>query len=466
MLTLSKEKIEKIESIFATVLKEVKPTPDELDIIARYSNELVSRLKKVVPNNIEILAVGSIAHGTQVKNSHDIDLFMLFPKNISRKELEEKGLEYAKKIVDAKKHESYIVKYAEHPYVKLILGDLGMTADIVPAYKIDNALERISAVDRTQLHNKFISENLTEGQKDDVRILKSFLKAHHIYGSDAQTEGFSGYLCEILIYTYGSLINLFKHFYNLELPIVIDPLNKIIYEEDSNEVKTLSKKFNSEFIVIDPVDQNRNVAAVVSKETLARFVLSVRFFIDKPLLTTFSGPKFSDIYSKNKVLKFSKALGLSIFVLHFKVPNIADDILWQQIRKLKGSLSDALKKNGFAPVLSLENVFLDNGILVFFINDIKIKYAVINGPEVYMKESIDTFLKSHKTSFGFIFESDKIQSIEKSKYSDAEEVIINSIKNMQLPSYLKKEELKIYKNNIPEEIAKLVYSAFVLKTSI
>ena len=32
--------------------------------------------------------------------------------------IEKKGLEIARKIVDKKKEESYIVKYAEHPYTK------------------------------------------------------------------------------------------------------------------------------------------------------------------------------------------------------------------------------------------------------------------------------------------------------------------------------------------------------------
>jgi tRNA nucleotidyltransferase (CCA-adding enzyme) len=464
MITIPKTKLEKINNIFNSIVKEVSPTSEELEVVARYSNEIVSRLKALVPNEIEILATGSIAHGTQVKNSYDIDLFLLFPRNISRKEMEKKGLEYAKLIVNEKKNESYIIKYAEHPYVKLILKDLGMTADIVPAYKIKNALERITAVDRSQLHNEFINKHLTKEQKDEVRVLKTFLKSHYIYGSDAKIEGFSGYLCEILIYNYGSLINLFSHFYNLEIPVVIDPLNKIIYEKDSEKAKVLTKKFNHEFVVIDPVDQNRNVAAVVSKESLAKFIFAIRYFINNPLMTTFYGQKFSDLYSKQKVINFSKKLGLSIFVLHFKVPNIAEDILWQQIKKLKVTLNNELKKNSFNPVLSLENIFIDDGIIAFFINDIKIKYNVVNGPQIYMPEAIDQFLRSHKTSLSFIFEEDKIKSIEEAKYKDAKEVIINLIKNMELPSYLKKENLKIYKENIPENIAKLIYSAFIIKT--
>ncbi len=462
MLEITKSKYNKIENIINEIKKEVKPTPDELKVIAEYSNELVLRLRKIIPKDVEVLAVGSIAHNTQVRGSHDIDLFLLFPKHYGEQQMEKLGLEYARRIIKKNKNETYIVKYAEHPYTKLILNDLGMTADIVPAFKINDALERITAVDRSQLHNKFINNNLSEKQKDDVRVLKVFLKSHFIYGADAKTMGFSGYLCELLIYTYGSIINLFSHFYTLKIPVAIDPMHKMVYEEES-AIKLL-KKFNSEFVVVDPTDENRNVAAVVSKETFAKFIFSVRNFIDNPTANTFYSKKFSDVYTKRKVLKFSKELGLSIFVMHFEVPEIADDILWQQLRKLKEAITIKLKNNGFNPALTLENLFGKSGIIAFFINDITINHAIIEGPSIFMRSAVDSFIRSHNKSLGFIFNEEKIISIEESKYYNAKEVIDEFIKEIKLPSYLKHDKLNIYKDDIPEEIAKLVYSAFSLKT--
>ncbi|MGC8679711.1 MAG: CCA tRNA nucleotidyltransferase [Candidatus Micrarchaeia archaeon] len=462
MLELSKNKYNKIDNIIEEIKKEVKPTPEEFNVIAEYSNELVFRLKKIIPKDVEVLAVGSIAHNTQVRGSHDIDLFLLFPKRYHEDQMELLGVEYAKSIVDKSKNESYIIKYAEHPYVKLILKDLGITADIVPAFKINNADERITAVDRSQLHNIFINEHLTERQKDEVRVLKTFLKSHFIYGSDAKTSGFSGYLCELLVYTYGSLINLFSHFYTMKIPLAIIPLHRTVYEE--GEAEELSKKFNSDFVVVDPIDENRNVAAVVSKEVLAKAIFFVRNFIDNPSKDVFYGKKFSDIYSKHKVLKFSKELGLSIFVVHFEVPEIAEDILWQQLRKLEDVITMKLKLYGFEPAMSVENVFENSGIIAFFINDININYAKIVGPSIFIRSAFNSFIKTHNRSFGFFFDKDKVVSIEKPKYYDAKEVIEESIKGMKLPSYLKHEKLSIYKNDIPENISKLVYSAFSLKT--
>ena len=55
------------------------------------------------------------------------------------------------------------MKYAEHPYTKVVLGDRGINADIVPAYKIKDASERGTAVDRTQLHNEFVNSTLIPG---------------------------------------------------------------------------------------------------------------------------------------------------------------------------------------------------------------------------------------------------------------------------------------------------------------
>jgi len=33
---------------------------------------------------------------------------------------------------------------------------------------------------------------------------------HHIYGAEVKVKGFSGYLSELLVYTFGSLIDLFE----------------------------------------------------------------------------------------------------------------------------------------------------------------------------------------------------------------------------------------------------------------
>jgi tRNA nucleotidyltransferase (CCA-adding enzyme) len=456
----------KIESIFATVLKDVKPTEKEMQHVTAYANEIMGRLKKVAPKDVEIISAGSVARGTQIRGTSDIDIFLLFPRNTSEETMEEKGVELAKKIVARHKNESFVIKYSEHPYVKLILDDLGVNADIVPAFKITNSSQKISAVDRTQLHNQFMNKNLTKSQKDDVRLLKAFLKSHGIYGSDSRTEGFSGYLCELVVYHFGSLINLLSAMASLNPPIILDPLNKVTLK-GGKEAARFIKKFGKYFIVIDPTDENRNVAAVVSNESLARFALLSRLFLDGPTLGMFYGPTYSDVYSERKMTRIRKELGIGIYTLHFKVPDIAPDIIWQQVRRLGNALETALRKNGFNVIMSLENVGQKEAVLAFFVGNSKVDYSIANGPSVFMHGSIEKFIHAHPKALGMVFSGDKLFFIEESKYKTPKEVINAAlIKGEVLPSYIKKKYTKMYVNDTPESVAKLLYSAFIRKTSL
>ena len=96
-----------------------------------------------------------------------------------------------------------------NPYIRGIYQDHKI--EIVPCYKIENATQKLSAVDRTPLHTSYIKKHLKESQKNDVRLFKQFLKGINCYGAEAEIEGFSGYLCEILILKYGSFRNIISN---------------------------------------------------------------------------------------------------------------------------------------------------------------------------------------------------------------------------------------------------------------
>ena len=95
-------------------------------------------------------------------------------------------------------------KYAEHPYINAYID--GVDVDLVPCYKVDSATTIQSAVDRTPFHTRYITDRIN-GLIDDVLLLKQFTKAGGIYGSDQMTEGFSGYLCELLLSTTVDLLH-------------------------------------------------------------------------------------------------------------------------------------------------------------------------------------------------------------------------------------------------------------------
>ncbi len=445
----------KVQSVLKRVLDDIKPSQSEIVAANAVSNDIMGRLKRAVPKNVEIILAGSVARGTQISGNSDIDIFLLFPRSMDKGEMERKGMAVARKIVKKGKGERFVIKYAEHPYLQLVFKNPPVKADIVPAYKIRDSFEMGSSVDRTQLHNEFVLKHLTQRQKDDVRLLKAFMKFHNVYGAEAEREGFSGYLCELLIHHYGSFVSLLLAFSNLKLPLCIDAKNKEIVKDPE-----AFKRFGSEFVVIDPTDSERNVAAVVSETALARMVLMSRKFLLNPTEKFFYGAEFSDERSSGKLKRIAREMGVDIYFLTFMVPDISRDIIFQQLRRLCARLEKSLGDNSFGPVLSLYNMDGKDAVIAFFVNRYAIASVARAGPEVFMKGACEAFTKQRKTTY---IRGYKIISIDKAQYRNPAELLRHEVKG-DVPSHLSSAKLSL--NSVPERHAKLVYRKYVEATTI
>ena len=140
----------KEEEIIKKVLERVAPSKAEEKKIMGAVREIEKNISREAERrglDVEVMLVGSIAKGTYLKNSLDVDIFMLFPSNYSKEEMREHSLEIGKKVLD-----DWKIQYAEHPYVRGRYGDYEV--DIVPCYKIKKASEKMSSVDRTPFHTE------------------------------------------------------------------------------------------------------------------------------------------------------------------------------------------------------------------------------------------------------------------------------------------------------------------------
>ncbi len=465
-MPLSAEKKKKLERLFLPVLGEIKPSAEEIDATREYSNELMGRLKRVLPADVEIILAGSVARGTQIRGSSDIDIFLLFPKGVPERTMESEALKIAKKIVSKKDGETYEINYAEHPYLKLKRKG-GFAADIVPAFKIRDANDMGTSVDHTQLHNEFIKAHLKKHQLDEVRLLKYFLKEHGIYGAEARISGFSGYLCELLIYHYGSFISLLERLADAKLPIILDiASNKAV--EDKTAAAGLSKKFGSQLIVIDPTDKDRNVAANVSEESLARFMVASRTLIANPSKKALSGPRYSDTaarkWLKGLVLKY----GVDVHTLAFKLPRISEDTLWPQLKHLAGSVRRELSAYGFEPLLVLQHIDGTDAIISVFTNRGVANAAVVLGPPITIADGSRRFYLKHKDGPNISIEQGRIFSIEQSRFGTPEQVLRHVItsRNFRFPSYIRKSMAVLHGKSMPEKYARMLMAAYERKMNI
>ncbi|NIA11056.1 MAG: CCA tRNA nucleotidyltransferase, partial [Nitrospiraceae bacterium] len=252
------------------VLSRVIPSADEEKEILQAVEELKNKITERIDNlEAKVMLVGSIAKGTYLKNSLDIDLFILFPPRYSKDEIKEHTLSIGKEIL-----QKWKVQYAEHPYIRGVYR--GYDVDIVPCYEVSHPSEKMSAVDRTPFHTEYIRKNLRN--RNEVRLLKQFLKGIGCYGAEAKVQGFSGYLAELLVIKYGSFGGVLKNAREWKGRVILS-----LTDNNSND-------FPENFVFIDPVDSSRNVAAALSPERLKFFIFAAGEYLKNPK-TEFFFPK-------------------------------------------------------------------------------------------------------------------------------------------------------------------------------
>ena len=313
------------------VLERIRPKEDEHNHTWVVATGILSAIEK--DGRAKGMVVGSVARDTWLSGDRDLDIFLLFPPHLSREDLEETGLDLARKIArrfNATFHE----KYAEHPYVNATID--GLDVDLVPCYEVASAAAIQSAVDRTPFHTRYVSERIGP-LRDDVLLAKQFAKACGVYGSDQMTEGFSGYLCELLVLHYGGFSPL------VEAAAAWKPGTCIDLEGHA------CRAFEEPLRVIDPVDPARNVAAALSCTRMSEFVEYCRGYLDEPSAGFF----FPTEPAGGDRRGFGHALarrGTILFAITFATPPLIPDIVVPQLRRSLASIRGLLARSGF-PVL-------------------------------------------------------------------------------------------------------------------
>jgi tRNA nucleotidyltransferase (CCA-adding enzyme) len=353
--------LEVLNLLCKKVLEKITPTEEEHEKEKEIVNEILNELKKW--KEIKPILVGSLAKGTDLRGDKDIDIFIKFHESVPRKELEKKGLEIGKEIFKKFKAK-YEIDYAEHPY---LLGSYrGYKIEIVPCYDIKKGKSK-SAVDRTPFHTEYIKEKLKKNEllRDEIRLLKQFMKGINVYGAEAKIQGFSGYLTELLIIQYGSFEKVLRKAANdWRFPQILDPENLWKTKE---EKEALPYFFSSEsyLIVIDPVDKDRNVAAAISKQKLGEFIIASREFLKSPKKEFFF-PKEKKVPKKEELKKMLKYRGSKVIAILFSHPRINPNTLYSQLRKTKKSIFKFVQEKGFKILKAAEWSNEENTSILLF----------------------------------------------------------------------------------------------------
>ncbi|WP_424026761.1 CCA tRNA nucleotidyltransferase [Methanoregula sp.] len=362
------------------VLATLRPTQAEKDHVCGIAERLLAAIAG--SGKAQGMVVGSIARHTWISGDRDLDVFLLFDPALPREALEEQGLALARSIAAAftdRFHE----KYAEHPYINAVIDDVDV--DLVPCYDIASAERIQSAVDRTPFHTRYITDKIN-GLIDDVLLLKRFAKSSGIYGSDGMTEGFSGYLCELLILRYGGFTPLLLAASEWKPRTFIDPEGHA------------AKEFDEPLIVIDPVDPRRNVAAAVSLDRMAEFVELARGYLDAPSPVFFTPPSPRPI-SPDKLDGLLAARGTFLYAIIFDTPPYIEEIVVPQLKRSTYAICEHLERNGF-PVHHAHYRMGKNTCMFLFellVNELPVIRSH-SGPPVWNRVNAEKFRAKHISS--------------------------------------------------------------------
>ena len=374
--------------------------------VDKIANQVFSLVNKEAKKQKAVVSVhfgGSYAKETWTPEKIDIDIFVKFKKTTSEKNFEKVG----KKIgFDSLKKFKPYVRYSEHPFVEADIDGVGV--NVVPCYDIKKG-EWKSAADRSTFHTEFMSEKLTGSMKDDIRILKCFLKINGMYGAEIAKQGFSGYVCEVLVYYLGSFENVLK---------------KISKVKNNEMIGESPRKFESPMVIIDPIDRNRNLGAAISIQNVTNFILIARNFLKKRSISYFKEK------SKDKI---PVELAKNTLVVNFKYKKRSDDIIYGQIKRAASSIESQMIKEGFN-VLRSDAVAYDESkaSLLFLLESLTIsKNEVRTGPDVFSGDFSTKFIQinSKKSKLMWADKDGKLKTLQTRRYENAKSYLSDLIKN-------------------------------------
>jgi len=348
-----------IERIKYEVLRRIKPQESERILIREICDDIIASLKSMTDG--EPVIAGSIAKDTFLSGDRDIDIFVLYDRDMSetemRREIRGLGMRAFGTIEE---------RYAQHPYVHATYR--GFEVDLVPAFRFSGRIK--SSVDRTPEHTKFVLQHTDERMRDEIRILKQFAKGIGVYGAEARVQGLSGYLCELFIIRFGCFETFLENV-------------RVMREGDVIGSDNLWDGEKSALVFIDPVDPRRNVAAALSQSSLGLLKLAASEFLNDPGIRFFFPNPPEGGYPEDRILAVDVSETIDLRI---------EDVYFPQLRKTAESIADALEEYG----VEKSAIYCDGkmAILFFLLKRRALESTKEHaGPPADMEKNAEEFLK-------------------------------------------------------------------------
>ena len=395
---------EKVAEYKKEIKEEITPTKEESEKNSQVEKSVIDGIReRIKGTNYEdkikfIETQGSFAKGTDLAGSSDLDIFVGFDYDIDIKEIEEVILELGDDVLKpiSDEGEYKIMNGAGKKYPESYVN--GVEVQIIGTS--DVTLEQIkkgfeeggmkTATDRSPHHTRFMREAL-KGKEQDVRTLKKFFKNAGVYDASIAKQGFSGFSTEVLIHNLGSFEKVLDFFANFEKGSVIGET---------------SRKFDTPLVMVDPIDENRNLASafshseregsIIPNKNLARLIKSAQSVIETGKLPEITKEKEDSI------------------TIELETPdNLDRNEVYSQAYSSAMDLQNVFKTNGYGVMVPTDNITDNFEVKVPRINveydgknNVKINFGLKNFENEYEykskmkkdrpKEQIDAFMERNE----------------------------------------------------------------------
>jgi tRNA nucleotidyltransferase (CCA-adding enzyme) len=371
-------------TVISKVLPLCEPTCSQERRIAKVAQEAKALVDSYVARLDDVADVvfgGSFAKGTWLPDHADIDIFVKIKPSVGIGKFEEMGREIGS---EALKNYGPKLRYSDHPYVEVFVHKVRV--NIVPCYDVQKGKWQ-SAADRSPFHTQYISSHFDNEKRRHARLLKKFFKSVGIYGAEISTEGFSGYVSEVLVLKYSSFENILRSAADWQEGQII-----AVSDYDSDFVKA----FNSPLTIIDPVDSRRNLGTAISPQSVAKFILAARKFLEKPSLEFFKEGKK---YHHHRSASRKKLLLPNVLVVEFSHEKKSPDIIWGQLKRSINAIAKQLELAHFEVLRSsCVTDETSSAALAFLLESITLPaYTKRKGPEIFRRKDTASFLSNRKS---------------------------------------------------------------------
>lgn len=338
---------------------------------------------------VDVLFGGSYAKGTWLRGDADVDVFIKIRSSVDMARFEQMGKSLG---LAALKQYGPMLRYSDHPYVEAFVR--GTRVNVVPCYDVEQGKWQ-SAADRSPFHTDYVIRNFGKEERTQTRLLKKFLKSAGIYGAEISVGGFSGYVCEVLVMKYKTFENILQAAAHFQQRQVVSVSGQ--YDPD------VVKGFASPLVIIDPIDDRRNLGTAISPESMAKFILAARSFLSNPSLRFFGSGKTT----RPAVGK----LASNVLIVEFRHREKSPDIVWGQ---LKRSLAAIRKQLEIADFNVIRSACLTDektsAAMAFLLESLVLPpFTKRSGPEVFRKDDSSSFLSSPKNRPHIVWVDDEMR---------------------------------------------------------